>query len=194
MDVKIDHTEKTKLLIYELQKFEKLNNFVKSFLAESTETEGLLQDLLNDRNLEDAVGVQLDQVGILVGETRDNLDDETFRRNIRLRIAVNTSEGTIEDVYKVISLLYGDVDASVFRNGKAQISIFLGIEQPEEDLIPLLQQTIPAGVSIETIVYSNNRLPWIPTERGGVIQDTGVLPERDDESPLNRVPPERINV
>lgn len=191
--MKIDHTEKTELMLYQFQDSPVLGSYTTSVLSELNELEDLSEKLLLQRSIDTAVGVQLDQVGLLVGEIRNGRSDADFRQAIKLRIAINTSRGTVEDIIQVINLLYGDdTEVIVTRTGKALLSIYIGIEQPTEDLIPLLQQTVSAGVKIGEIIYPSTRLPWIPTERGGLVTDTGILPEIGDDSPTIRIPPERI--
>ncbi len=170
-----------------------MREFTKAFLDESTDIEDVCQDLMDDRNLDSALGVQLDQLGLLVGETRKGRNDDDYRLAIKLRIAINTSNGTVEDVIKVIRLIFTqETEVNVQRVGKALITIYIGVDAPTEDLIPLLQQTIAAGVKIESIVYPSTRLPWIATERDGIITETGILPEIGDDSSNVRIPPERI--
>ena len=194
MTVKIDHTTKLDNILYQFKDSYILNSLTESFLLEANELEDLSESLLLQRSVDTAIGVQLDQVGLLVGEIRNGRDDNSYRQAIKLRIAINTSRGTVEDIIQVINLLYGqDTEVIITRTGKALLSIYIGIEQPTEDLIPLLQQTISAGVKISDIIYPSGRLPWIPTERGGAIQDTGVLPEVGDNSGTVRIPPERVS-
>ena len=148
---------------------------------------------MGERSLETATNVQLDQIVWLGGEDRNNRSDTAYRLAIKVRIAVNTSSGTVNDIIQVIQLLYGsDVNVIITRTAPATISLFLGIAQPTTDLKPLLQQTIAAGVEIDSIIYASDRQPWIPTERGGTVTDTGILPEFGDETGNIRVPPERI--
>lgn len=194
MTIKIDHTAKLDNLLHQFNDSYLLNSLTESFILESNDLEDLSENLLLQRSVDTAIGVQLDQVGLLVGEVRNGRSDEDFRQAIKLRIAINTSRGTVEDIIQVINLLYGeDTEIIITRTGKALLSIYIGIEQPTEDLIPLLQQTISAGVKISDIIYPSGRLPWIPTERGGSIQDTGVLPEVGDNSGTVRIPPERVS-
>ncbi len=194
MTIAIDQATKLELFLDQFHDSYIMNQFTKAFLDESTELENLCQDLYDDRNLDSAVGVQLEQIGRLIGEVRNGRDDETYRQAIKLRIAINTSEGTVQDIINVLNLLYGDdVDVIIVRTGKALLSIYIGIDEPTEDLVPILQQTIPTGVKIDNIIYPSTRLPWIPTERGGVIQGTGILPEQGDNSPSVRIPPERVS-
>ena len=189
----IDHSEKLSLFVEEFSTATVMKNFTNSFLEESNELENIFQELLDNRSLENSEGKQLDQIGLLVGELRNRRNDEEYRNAIKLRIAVNTSSGTIEDIINVIQLLFGeDTETTVLRTGKALITIFIGVEKPTEDIIPFLQQVVAAGVKIDSIIYPSDRLPWIATERGGIIQDTGVLPERGDLSQTVRILSERI--
>jgi len=189
----INHSEKLSLFVEEFSTATVMKDYTNSFLDESNELENIFQDLLDDRSVDTAVGVQLDQVGLLVGELRNRRDDEEFRNAIKLKIAVNTSSGTVEDIIRVIKLLFGEETGStVLRTGKALLTIFIDEDKPTDDIIPFLQQVLAAGVKIDSVIYPSDRLPWIATERGGVTQDTGVLPERGDLSPTVRVLSERI--
>lgn len=192
--VKRDQKEKISLILTQFQEQSpKLVEFILSFLKECNELEDIYQELLDQKDLDLAEGVFLDIIGAYVGESRNNRDDESYRQGIKVRIAVNTSSGTVEDLIGVLNLLFGeDVDVIITRSAPASIQLYLGIPQPSEDLIALLQQTIAAGVEISSILYSDNRLPWIPTERDGVDGTTGILPERGDNSGTVRIPPERV--
>lgn len=193
--MKINQEDKISLILYQFQQSSpKLVQFILSFLKECNPLEEVFQELLDQKDLEVAEGVFLDFIGTYVNEPRNNRSDDDYRQAIKVRIAVNTSSGTIEDLIGVINLLYGDdVDVIITRSAPASIQLFLGIPQPDEDLIALLQQTISAGVEISSILYSDNRLPWIPTERGVVDGTTGILPETGDNSGTVRVPPERAS-
>ncbi len=51
-------------------------------------------------------GVQLDVIGILVGQKRLSADDATFRLYLRARIKVNNSSGVAEDLYAIFVALF----------------------------------------------------------------------------------------
>lgn len=52
-----------------------------------------------------AVGQQLDNLGEIVGETRQGRSDEDYEVAIRGRVKLNISSGTIEDVYAIAGLI-----------------------------------------------------------------------------------------
>lgn len=193
-NAKINQLDKVEKLLYQFQESSpKLVEFIMAFLYQSNELEDLYQEIFKSRDLEQAEGVMLDTIGVLVGEFRNNRNDTDYRNAIKTRIGVNTSSGTIEDLIAVLKLLYGeDVEIIITRDGSASISLFLGIPEPEKDIKPLIQQAMAAGVELSGILYSNNRLPFIPIERGSIEIDSGVLPERGVDAPDTRIPPERI--
>lgn len=61
--------------------------------------------LLSDRTIDNAVGVQLDVLGAIVGEKRGGRPDPDYRLRIRARIRANLSNGTNEDIYAVFRAL-----------------------------------------------------------------------------------------
>ena len=52
-----------------------------------------------------AIGQQLDNIGEIVGETRQGRDDAEYLIALQARIKLNTSSGTIEDVIGVMALV-----------------------------------------------------------------------------------------
>ncbi len=61
--------------------------------------------VLNGRTIDGAVGVQLDGLGALVGETRKGRTDALYRIRIKARIRLNLSCGTPEQILEIVTLL-----------------------------------------------------------------------------------------
>jgi hypothetical protein len=72
-----------------------------SFAVSIQTIEGMLWDVINKRSLTYGSGDQLDQIGKLVGEPRNNRNDPNYVLGILLRIRVNRSQGLAEDVIQV---------------------------------------------------------------------------------------------
>jgi hypothetical protein len=68
------------------------------YLTEVQAIENAVFAVIEGRWLANAVGVDLDVIGGLVGQPRDTLDDGTYKAAIRLRIKANASGGTTGDV------------------------------------------------------------------------------------------------
>lgn len=87
--------------------------WLKSYTSESQLIEDGLWEIILERLLINAVGVQLDMLGKIVGEPRFTTDDDEYRIAIYARIAINVSNGLWEDVYQVARL--------VLRSGSSEI-------------------------------------------------------------------------
>lgn len=187
----IDFTSYTDKLIFYFDQSPIIHSFVTAFLDEITDLDTLTNSLYTERTIDSAVGVQLDQIGYLVGEYRQGRSDEDFRLGIKLRIAINNSSGTVEDIISVLQLLFSsETEIIVNRVASARLSVYVGVEAPTLDIRSFLQNIISAGVALEDITYSQDN-PLIFTEREGINQETGILPERGDVSPDVRIAPER---
>jgi len=53
-------------------------NYIKTLLLEANTLEQVFIDILNERTLDNAIGVQLDILGAIVGQTREFIDAELF--------------------------------------------------------------------------------------------------------------------
>lgn len=99
-------------LISQWKDKEVVQGLVASYLQEIQELEGVWFQLLNERGIFTAVGVQLDVIGTYVGENRENRNDEEYRQAILNRVAQNNSDGTPE---KIIELLFAVTTSPVVR-------------------------------------------------------------------------------
>jgi hypothetical protein len=77
------------------------------YLRQIQDIENALSDLLTETNLNNAVGVHLDNIGALVGEPRSGRNDSQYRIAISARILLNISNGTIEDVIAIAAAAAG---------------------------------------------------------------------------------------
>lgn len=83
----------------------KVDQWVRLMAAQAQDLEDAAQSLLTITNIDDSSGVQLDNLGRLVGQPRVG-DDETYRLYLRARIVANKSNGTGENLYRVFSALF----------------------------------------------------------------------------------------
>jgi hypothetical protein len=72
------------------------------FAQQTQQIETALLEVLVDTRLENAEGVQLDVIGVIVGLERGALSDDDYRARLLVRIQVNQSSGTIPEVLSVV--------------------------------------------------------------------------------------------
>lgn len=67
--------------------------------------EDVFEELFTRRTLEAAAGVQLDGWGAIVGVERGSLSDGDYRIRIGAQILINLSQGSREDIFKIVAAL-----------------------------------------------------------------------------------------
>lgn len=131
-----------------------VRKLVTAFAAPVQDIEDALQQLLVQRTVTTAEGEQLNVLGRLVGQPRNAMSDDDFRRMIRARISVNRSKGTIADVLKVANLVIDDTGAYLHVNNTGEASLVLSVEDVVSDwdvmqlVIQMLRDTVAGGVRI----------------------------------------------
>lgn len=151
-----------------------IEGLLKSWLTSVQTTEDRLFSLLNFRSVDTAIGVQLDNIGRLVGARRDGNSDERFRDRIILQILINNSEGNPKDLLEILSFAtngsivkyyaHFPIEGNVYTNGSRNIpqlsstltscapvshgQIHIYFDPQEDCLIPSELQD-PSGILID---------------------------------------------
>jgi len=99
-----------------------------------------------------ATGVQLDQIGAIVGEVRAGLGDTDFRARINARIRINRSFGTASDVIAVIKLIEtAPFTFTEFFPAQIVVEFTAPTTIAASVLADLLNQTRAAGVGLQVL-------------------------------------------
>ena len=114
------------------------------------EVDQLIDAASDQYDLENAKGIQLDRIGKQLGEKREGNNDDLYRLLIRLRVLLNTTNGSVNDIIKVIKYIYSSEVVNIRPNYPAGLSILHNGESPSVDFNKYVSQVIPAGVSFET--------------------------------------------
>jgi hypothetical protein len=85
-----------------------LQKLIAIYIQQIQELETMWFELINERTMDTAVGVQLDGLGDIVGEERFGRNDDDYRVAIKGRIRLNLSNGTAEDIVAVIRSQLGE--------------------------------------------------------------------------------------
>lgn len=103
-----DHVEAgLDLLLDYYQGKPRLEALLTSELKQIQALEDAAWDVLIQRLIDNATGIQLDKLGRIVGEHRLSTDDEVYRVRIRTRIRANKSLGHPKDLIEVALIVTG---------------------------------------------------------------------------------------
>lgn len=116
--------------------------------------ENALWQLLTERAIDTAIGVQLDVIGLIVKQPRDGLVDADYRRSLRVRIATNRSRGIVENLITVVNLYIADDAATIVVDQLGVAAVHVRIEDSSlsstlaDALFKFLRDAASAGVRI----------------------------------------------
>jgi hypothetical protein len=151
-------------------------------LRQTQKIENAIFDVINSRILDNAVGVQLDLWGKIVGQPRGNYGDIAYRAAIRIKILVNISKGRTSDLLKIIQLCVPDAQAYYWDTGLAKYVVTV-VGAESEEIIPLqvaLSKADANGVGGD-LIYSTSGTA--STTASMLIADTvagGFVPSKAD--------------
>lgn len=145
--------------------------FVAAVCQPGQDLEDALWDLYSERDVNTAVGDQLDDVGGIVGEERQGRDDDTYRRFVRAKISVNKSKGTALDVLTVASLVldftFTEADFLLAQSGIAAAALTIDGASVDRELATLLtekflRKTVQGGnrIGVRFNPDNANRAKW----------------------------------
>lgn len=132
----------------------KLVGFLTAFARQIQEAENAAFEVLADSAIDSAVGVQLDGIGDIVGLPRDGLADPEYRTEIKAKILVNLSSGTIEQMIAVAAAMVGTTKTIRLTEYTGSDPALIELEIVEtiaEDgarIARLLESAKPAGVRL----------------------------------------------
>lgn len=168
--------------------------------------EDALWQLFTERFLSAAVGVQLDVLGALVGQSRNGMSDEMYRLYIRARILANSSDGLGDDAIAIVRQALDDADAEVVLEAQFPASFVIKVEGVavaavySAAIAELLRAGASAGVRaiLETSASEPEDTFVFPTERAveweNLVNVTAVGDRNSPYNPLDSVPVYRLSL
>lgn len=137
-----------------------MQQILTSLLQRAQDAENCVWEIINNRDVDSAIGVQLDILGKIVGRGRGNLTDDDYRTIIKCQILINRSSGTPVDIGKVAILsLPPGFDWTYEEGYPAVIVITLvdtwtGTADALNTVFQNLQQTRSGGVLLFLIYHT----------------------------------------
>lgn len=122
---------------------------LKSYVEQVQALEAAAFDVRDGVDLDAATGAQLDAIGKIVGESRQGRDDDTYRAYLRVRVHLNVSSGTRDQIIRLFQLLGFESAVLVDQYPAAFVVQLYGVSDGlEETYAELLQEAAAAGVRV----------------------------------------------
>ena len=153
-----------------------VQGLLKSKLREVQKLEDLTFQVLNERNVNDAIGAQLDVVGSIVGENRLGRLDTPYRQAILNRIALNRSDGTPPVILDLLNILSGSPVPNIFEHYPASLHAYID-RGASHSLAKTLEEISAAGVGAR-LMFDDGGDSFIGSEI--ITQDYAAVLENDD--------------
>lgn len=151
----------------------RLKGWASAYLRQVQVLEDAAYDVLIARMIDNAIGVQLDVIGRIVGEFRSGRVDTVYRRFLRARIRINRSQGNTQDVLDVLAII---TSTPLFFTEYQPACLYIALSQiADEDpvlLYSMLRDTKAGGVKLVFIVPTTNTLQALPRSVGYALDGT----------------------
>lgn len=173
-------------LIGEFQDKTDLNKLLDLLLQEVQTLENLFLNLLDIKDIDSATQYSLDLIGKVVGEQRKGRSDEPYRSAIKLRIKINSANGTYRSVYSILKDYTSSDEVIINRSSKAFGMILLnGQENISGNLYNLLQDIIPAGTRwVIMSDFNNTSFRCVAEKKVAEYEDFYVTTDGNEYLPL----------
>lgn len=153
-----DHVEQgLALLITQYRGKPRLAAWTSAYLRQVQVLEDAIYDVLIKRMIDNASGEQLDVVGRIVGEPRDDNDDANLRIFINARIRMNRSRGNSDDVLAVLQLISATpVRFAEYRAATIFIGALVVTDRDPVLIYNRMHGTKAGGVKLTFVVPTTN--------------------------------------
>ena len=159
---KQDHVEIAKQLLSQWESSPKIMGLVESYMRGFNTIEDILFELLDNRNIYTAVGVQLDIIGFLFNEPRNNRVDLVYRSAILGRISQLYADGTTEKFLESLRVISGSDLVDFWDHMSADVHAYMGSGVTLNTWSSVLNAA-PAGVNVR-VIFDNRGDSLVPTE------------------------------
>lgn len=187
--------EAESLMLHQFANSPRLNSLIKALVRPFQEALDSTEALNHGRYIDDAYDSSLDIIGSIVGQSRNNMSDEDFRSWINVRILLNKNTGTAEEIFAILSILFGiklkvlmdehTPDEVVFTLDEhaPNVVLFTFYQQPHcptNVLFSIIRSALPLGITCKFMRANFPSLSLVTEDR-----DTKTNALRFDVSPFS---------
>ena len=150
-------------LLQQYKEKPKIAALVTAIVGPVQTVEDAVNGMLTLRTIDGAVGVQLDKIGVIVGQARSGSTDDAYRIRIKIRIIQNLSQGEPDTLITVYQALTNSDFVNYEEAYPAGIRLFSGGDIPagqETTTWENIQEVAAAGVRVNSIATANSSSPF----------------------------------
>lgn len=175
---RIYHKDQAVSRLLDVFKKPNIEAMVRLYAEQLDDIESLLYILLNIYDIDTMTGVQLETIGEIVGQSKQGVSDEDYRKLLRFKIGVNNSEGTIPYLLDLIKVTTESTISSYIPLYPAGYHMSFNGDYIPINFLDTFTSASPVCVNFG-LIHDKDDSGWIPSELGSVesISDRAVLPE-----------------
>jgi len=132
----------------------KIEGLITAIVNQLQDIETAAYQVIHGTYLGDAIGVQLDRVGKIVGAERQGRSDEDYENYIYAKIGQNVSNGTREDLIAIFNLLTGSTRSHYMNIGGGACAIMANLDISAlntDDIKTFCQEVLCVGVRLDYV-------------------------------------------
>jgi len=127
------------------------------YLEEFQEIEDTIQQILLQTNVDDAEGVQLDNIGEHLGKRREGLTDTDYRVALNIQKILNAGEGRFHTALQMWRTVMGSNTVTMQEEFPAGVALYSDVGAPTLTQLNTFTQTLPITVTASIVAsYSSN--------------------------------------
>lgn len=138
------------LLPYYLQNGQNIHKIFQVIGEEFDELVDKAKEIIDSRNIDKSFGFGLDIIGDIVGQSRNGLDDETYRNILRTRVVQNKSIGDIETLNNFGRMILGKYFLGILESANPAEIVFQYTYPLVKNPKDLMQKVVGAGINVST--------------------------------------------
>lgn len=152
-----DHVEQAESrVITQYKDSPNIKAIIEIYAKQVQELENAIFDMIDQRTLNGSVGFQLDQLGTILGQPRQGLNDDDYRLRLKAKIAENVSEGTPNEMIEIFKILVATDDVEYLEVFPASFKLTVNdlidpISSPSE-INNAIRNSKPAGVGFSLVM------------------------------------------
>ena len=164
---------------------------LKSFIGSLSTTQEDSLAMLDYLNIDTATGYLLDNIGKIVGEGRFGNTDDTYREKIKIRIFLNSSRGTPNDLLEALDLLTDSDRIQLFEHFPNHSIFYSNASTMSTNIANTLSAASIVTSHPVGIIHDPNNNALIPSELeigGGILIDDSnrdIVTDQDYNIALN---------